>query len=104
MCRWLSSDGGAVVETKAQLGVDPADDGAEGLVAGEFLDECLVGGVLGEACAEVEGLGELADDLEALDGVDGEVGLEVEVGFEHVDRVAGAVGDDLLHRRHQLVG
>ena len=38
-----------------------------------------------------------ANSLGLLDGVDAEVGLEVEVEVEHVGRVAGLLGDERQH-------
>ncbi len=53
--------------------------------------------------SQPEALGQLADDLDALDRVDGQVGLEVEVGIEHVGRVPGAVGHQLQDHGQQVV-
>ncbi len=43
------------------------------------------------------------EDLGLLDGVDAEVGLEVEVGAQEVGGVAGHLGHDLGHRRQDRV-
>ena len=40
--------------------------------------------------------GDLTEDLHLLDGVDAEIGLEIEVGLQHVHGVAGLFGDDGL--------
>src|SRR5690606_27903828 len=49
---------------------DPGDEGAQRLVAGELLDDVVGEGAV---AAEADAAGELSDDLDALDGVDGEV-------------------------------
>ena len=46
---------------------------------------------------DVVGLAHGGEGLGLLDGVDAEVGLEVEVHLEHVGGIAGLLGDDLEH-------
>ena len=60
----------------------------------------LEGVVAGDAVALADG----GEHLGLLDGVDAEVGFEVEVGVEHVGRVAGLRGDDLEDRGGDVVG
>ena len=43
------------------------------------------------------------EDLDALDRVDAEVGLELHVQREHLDRVAGLLGHDVEHQRESSV-
>ena len=82
--------------------VDPGDDLAERLELGQLLDHGVVDAVVAHG-VEADPLGELADDLDALDGVDRQVGLEVEVGVEHVGGVPGAVGHDLEDHGEQRI-
>ena len=49
------------------------------------------------------GLADRGEDLGLLDGVDPEVGLEVEVHVEQVGRIAGLLGDDRQHPLLDLV-
>jgi hypothetical protein len=82
---------------------EEADDGAEGLVLGEVLDEVfelVEVAVVGEA----DLVGQLGEDLHPLDGVDGQVGLDVEVGVEHVGGVTRAGRHDAHQPRQQGVG
>jgi hypothetical protein len=44
------------------------------------------------------------EDLDALDGVDPEVGLELHGEREHLGGVAGLLGDDAEHQRFELLG
>ena len=44
------------------------------------------------------------EEFGLFDGVDAEVGFEVEVGVEHVGRVAGLVGDQCQHGRVDVLG
>ncbi len=83
----------------------PARHRRRGTGLGQFLQFGVVqdAGAAGDAQAS----GEFAGDLGPLDGVDAEVRLQVEVGFDHVHGVAGAFADDLqhdpchvVHRRH----
>ena len=74
---------------------DEADDVAQGGVVAE-----LEGVVAGDAVALADG----GEHLGLLDGVDAEVGFEVEVGVEHVGRVAGLGGDDLQDRGGDVLG
>ena len=69
----------------AELAADPAGDVVEG---GELAQ--LEGVVAFEVPLGADG----GEDLGLLDGVDAEVGLEVEVGVEQVGGVAGHLGDD----------
>ena len=80
--------------------VDPGHDAAQRLDLGQLLDHRVVHG-RGVDARQADGVGQLAEDLDALDRVDAQVGLEVEVGIEHVGRVAGAVAHDPQHRRQQ---
>ena len=68
-----------------ELAADPAGDVVQG---GELAQ--LEGVVALEVPAGAHG----GEDLGLLDGVDAEVGLEVEVGVEQVGGVAGHLGDD----------
>ena len=68
---------------------DEADDVAQGGVVAQ-----VEGVVAGDAVALADG----GEHLGLFDGVDAEVGFEVEVGVEHVGRVAGLGGDDLQDR------
>ena len=67
---------------------DESDDVVEGWVVAQF--DVVVAG-------DVEGFPDAGEDFGLLDGVDAEVGLEVEFQVEHVRRVAGLVGDDFEH-------
>ena len=49
------------------------------------------------------GLADRGEDLGLLDGVDPEVGLEVELHVEQVGRIAGLLGDDRQHPLLDLV-
>ena len=69
----------------AGLGADPAGDVVQG---GELAQ--LEGVVAFEVPVGADG----GEDLGLLDGVDAEVGLEVEIGVEQVGGVAGHLGDD----------
>ena len=42
------------------------------------------------------------EDFDPLDRVDAEVGFQLHVGVEHVDRVTGLVSDDLEHERAEV--
>ena len=68
---------------------DEADDVAQGGVVAQA--EVVVAG---DAVALADG----GEHLGLFDGVDAEVGFEVEVGVEHVGGVAGLGGDDLQDR------
>ena len=67
----------------------------EGGVVAEF--ECVV-------AFDAPGLADGGEDLGLLDGVDAEVGFEVEVHVEHVFGVAGLLGDDREHAGGDVVG
>ena len=47
---------------------------------------------------------DLAEDFDLLDGVDAQVGLEVEFVLEHVGGVSGLLGDDFLDGGQQIPG
>ena len=70
------------------------------LLRRELLDD-RVGAVVA-VDAQAEPLRELADDLDALDRVDAEVGLEIEIDAERLDRIAGALADDRDHELHRI--
>ena len=69
--------------------------GPPGTVADEG-DDVGEGGVVAElelvVAFDAEAFADLGEDLGLLDGVDAEVGFEVEVEVEHVGGVAGLVG------------
>ncbi len=69
----------------------PGDERAQRLARRQLLDDRV--GVATRR-AQAEPLGELADDLDALDRVDRQVGLEVEVEPERLGGIAGALADD----------
>ncbi len=73
----------------AQLGVHVVDDLAQGVEGGH-----LVGVELGQAGHPLAHGGQ---DLDALDGVDAQVGVQRHAQLEHLGRVAGLLGDDLQH-------
>ena len=73
---------------------DEADDVAQGGVVAQ-----VEGVVAGDRVALADG----GEHLGLFDGVDAEVGLEVELGVEHVGRVAGLGGDDLQDRGRDLL-
>ncbi len=92
-----SGAGGAVGSVGVGLSVwsrtKPIDVGERRVVA-EF--EVVVAG-------DVVGLADAGEDFGLLDGVDAEVGFEVEFGVEQVGGVAGLLGDDLQHARGDRV-
>ena len=51
---------------------------------------------------ETEVLGDFAEDFHLFDGVDAEVGFQVEFVFEHVGGVAGLLGDDGFDRGQDI--
>ena len=77
--------------------VDEADDVAQGGVVAQL--EVVV-------AVDAVALADGGEHLGLFDGVDAEVGFEVEVGVEHVGRVAGLLGDDRQDRGrdHVVVG
>ena len=81
--------------------LDPFDDGPQRLVLGQFLHHLLVDCALVEA-GQADALGQFAHDLDPFDGVDAQVGFQVEVGVEHLDGVAGSFADDGLDLVHEL--
>ena len=74
---------------------DEADDVAQGRVVAEI--EVVV-------AVDRVALADGGEHLGLLDRVDPEVGLEVELGVEHVGRVTGLGGDDLQDRGRDLLG
>ena len=52
---------------------------------------------------QAEALGDLAEDFHLLDGVDAQVGLQIEFVFEHVGGIAGLLGDNGLDRIQQVI-
>ena len=73
----------------AKLGVHVGDDLAEGAQAGHD------GGV--EFGQGRDALAHGGEDLDALDGIDAEVGVERHARFEHLAGIAGLLGDDGQH-------
>ena len=73
---------------------DPADDVGE---RGEVAQ--LEAVVAGDAVVAADG----GEDLRLLDGVDAEVGLQVQVDVEQVRRIAGELGDDADHGLDDVV-
>ncbi len=82
---------------------DPGGDAANGFDHRQRLDDRLVQRALIGA-GQPGSLRQLAQDLDAFDRVDAEVGLQVEFGVQHVHRVAGSVGHDRRHQRLQRGG
>ena len=78
----------------AGLVADPADDVGQGGEVAQL--QVLV-------AFDVEPVADRGEDLGLLDGVDAEVGLEVEVQVEQLGRVAGHLGDDADHSVGDLV-
>ena len=74
--------------------VDEPDDVVEGRVVAQL--QAVVAG-------DPVGLADRREHLGLLDGVDPEVGLEVEVQVEQVGRVAGLLGDDREDARGDLL-
>ena len=72
-----------------KLGVHVGDDLAEGAQAGHD------GGV--EFGQGRDAFAHGGEDLDALDGVDAEVGVERHARFEHLGGIAGLLGDDGQH-------
>ncbi len=91
---WLRLSGGrrlVVGRRRRQIGphgIDEADDRAEGRVVAQLQ---VV------AAGDVEGVADGLEGLGLLDGVDTQVGLHVEVEFQHFQRIAGLGGHDLQH-------
>ena len=86
-----------------EVRADPLDDRAQRLLGHQLLDDRLVQRALRRA-GEAGPLGQLPDDLQALDGVDAEVGLQIEVGTEHVLGVAGPLADQGQQHGHHPLG
>ena len=87
----------------AKVSFDPIHDGAERLLGHQLFHDRLVERIARSRCAGEPGpLGQLAEDLEPLDRIDAEVGFEVEVGTEHVERIAGALTDQSGQQRHHV--
>ena len=71
-------------------------------------DDVVEGGVVAQlervVAFDVVGLADGGEHLGLLDGVDAEVGFEVEVEVEQVGRVAGLLGHEREHARGHAVG
>ncbi len=72
-------------------------DSRTGFLHGEA-DDVSQGGVVRELhvflLGNAEGGPDFRERLGLLDGVDAQVGLEIEIEFEHLDRVTGLLGHD----------
>ncbi len=72
--------------------------GGRGGVVADELGDVVEGGVVAEfevvVAGDVLGFADGGEDFGLLDGVDAQVGFEVEVGVQEVGGVAGLLGDD----------
>ena len=105
--------------TVARTSTGAVEASAAGVWGAEvvFFPGCLLGNIvaqLGDGVEiaqfkvfrdlEAEALGDLAEDFDLLDGVDAQIGLQVEGVFEHVGGVAGLLGDDGFDRGQDVDG
>jgi hypothetical protein len=79
-----------------QRAFEPLHDPAQRLDPGELLHRLLGDGAIRRDAGALD----VAEDLDALDGVDPEVGFDVHVEVEHVRRVPGSLAHDV----EQLLG
>ena len=83
--------------------VDPVDDAPERLDERQLLDDALVDARLVHP-RQAHPLGQLAQDLDPLDRVDAQLGLEVEIRVQHLHRVTRPLAHDRHDRLEQRLG
>ncbi len=93
----------------ARDGVAPVVDARDGVaeqalhIVGDLLEAAKLGHLGGVDLGKLgDAFFHFGENLDALDGVDAEVGLELHLGLEHLTRVAGLLGDNLEHQLGQI--
>jgi len=78
-----------------RAGSGPGDDCLHGLARGQLCEGLLV--KTRTALGESQPFGQFTKDLGALDRIDAQIRFQVQIGIEHLRRIAGAFADDRDH-------